>query len=179
MGVCCRTKKINCRRHLLSLLYWRGLRKISNVHRFALDKRLMMLNSIRLADISRTLTMLRGKYKMKAVEKFSKIWKDTHGFVLNVLSPSQPDPQARHWRYCDRWYLVMVRKALENKLVDVVMNRSECVFGFSIMTNAERGYRFVYKQPKRHAERLGLSFFSCIRAKSIFLDWKLLSLEGY
>ncbi|MDB4837739.1 protease SohB [Marinomonas sp.] len=145
--------------------------QVPNLHRL-LDKGLVDVELHTAGKYKRTLTML-GENTDEGREKFKQDLEDTHGLFKRFVSGQRPELDIEEIATGDTWY---GSEALENKLVDSVMTSDSYLVAH--LSDADV-IQVAYKQPKRMAERLGLSVFSAFEQKAISWVSKLSQSRGF
>lgn len=145
--------------------------QVPNVHRL-LDKSLIDVELHTAGKYKRTLTML-GKNTDEGREKFKQDLEDTHGLFKRFVSGQRPQLDIESIATGDTWY---GSEALDNKLVDAVMTSD----AYLVSNLADKDViQVAYKQPKKMAERLGLSILSAFEHKALAWISKLTQSRGF
>ncbi|MCV2402203.1 protease SohB [Marinomonas sp. C2222] len=145
--------------------------QVPNVHRL-LDKSLIDVELHTAGKYKRTLTML-GKNTDEGREKFKQDLEDTHGLFKRFVSGQRPQLDIESIATGDTWY---GSEALDNKLVDAVMTSD----AYLVSNLADKDVvQVAYKQPKKMAERLGLSVLSAFEHKALAWMSKLTQSRGF
>ena len=135
--------------------------QVPNIHRL-LDKNLVDVELHTAGKYKRTLTML-GENTDEGREKFRQDLEDTHVLFKEFVSSQRDVVDIESIATGDVWYGT---KALDNKLIDELSTSD----GYLVNRfNDSDVFSVSYKEPKKMAERLGLSVLSAVETK--FTKW--------
>lgn len=133
--------------------------QVPNIHRL-LDKNLVDVELHTAGKYKRTLTML-GKNTDEGRDKFRQDLEETHLLFKEFVSSHRDVIDIESIATGDVWYGI---KALDNKLIDEVSTSDSYLVN---RYNDSDVFSVVYKEPKKMAERLGLSVLSAVESKCV------------
>ena len=131
--------------------------QVPNLHRL-LDKNLVDIELHTAGRYKRTLTML-GQNTDEGREKFKQDLEDTHVLFKEFVSTQRPIMDIEAIATGDVWY---GSQALKNNLIDLVSTSD--AYLISRYDEAEV-VAVAYREPKKMAERLGLSVLAAVETK--------------
>ena len=131
--------------------------QVPNIHRL-LDKNLVDVELHTAGKYKRTLTML-GQNTDEGREKFRQDLEETHVLFKEFVSSQRNVVDIEKIATGDVWYGI---KALDNRLIDEISTSD----GYLVSQYQDADvFSIVYKEPKKIAERLGLSVLSAVETK--------------
>jgi serine protease SohB len=145
--------------------------QVPNIHRL-LDKSLVDVELHTAGKYKRTLTML-GENTDEGREKFKQDLEDTHVLFKEFVSSARPVIDIEAIATGDVWY---GSQALKNNLVDQVSTSD--AYLVSHFDSADV-VSVRYQEPKKLAEKLGLSVLSALEAKATKWVTKVSQFRGY